>query len=255
MFIDHKRKFVFFHLEKTAGTFIENKLCEILGVENWRCDWASHEWQNGKPNKTLEGQFTKHLMPKQLFWRWGKERFDDYFKFACVRNPWDLWVSYFSMCRQWEKFASVDGHQYRTTGRIHCLNDFVNFDDFVLKMHNFENQSPAKKQFDKLSNYQTKFLGFKNRVNEPVLVDKLIKFESLQQNLDDVCETLDLEKIDTNDKTTKSRNNGETKNCSSKHGSARDEIGLEASNVIARVCQNDIGNFGFSDLHPYFYEL
>lgn len=251
MFIDHKRKFVFFHAEKTAGTFIENKFCEMFGVEHWLTDWASRDWGNGHRGKSLEGQFTKHLPPQGLRNRWGVEKFDDYFKFGCVRNPWSMWLSYFSMTRQWHKFASPTGHHFKKHGRVHCLNDFVNINEFVQVTHNNKTPTASRNQFDKLSNYSTKFFTLQKGVNAPVLVDKVVKVERLQDDMNEVCDILNIERIDTNDRPKTTRNNGETTNCESRHGHTRDEFDRESADIIERVSGLDVHNFKFHGHHPF----
>ena len=70
--INHKNKFIFIHIPKTAGMSVEKGL-----GENVRKIHKSHNNAHGRPSD-------KHYAP---YWN------DDYFKFIFVRNPWDRLVS------------------------------------------------------------------------------------------------------------------------------------------------------------------
>ena len=68
--ISHEHKFLFIHIPRTGGTSIESQF-------------------NCKENKEKNKHWTLSYWRKTL----DRETFDDYFKFAFVRNPWDLMIS------------------------------------------------------------------------------------------------------------------------------------------------------------------
>lgn len=70
--ISHDYKCIFIHIPRTGGSSFEKA---IFGV-----DWWAHKKE------------TKHLIASQAKEIY-KEHWDDYFKFAIVRNPWDRCVS------------------------------------------------------------------------------------------------------------------------------------------------------------------
>ncbi|MEO0398451.1 MAG: sulfotransferase family 2 domain-containing protein [Pseudomonadota bacterium] len=70
--ISHKYRCIFVHIPRTAGSSIEDAIC---GKNWWSIDPS-----------------TKHITAKQAKQIYG-EYWDDYFKFAIVRNPWDRCVS------------------------------------------------------------------------------------------------------------------------------------------------------------------
>ena len=80
--ISHKYKCIFIHIPRTAGSSIEKW---IHGEDWWEVD------------KT-----TKHLLASQAKSIYS-EYWDDYFKFAFVRNPWDRMVS----CLNYRGFFKV----------------------------------------------------------------------------------------------------------------------------------------------------
>lgn len=70
--IDHDKKIIFVHLQRTGGSMLEKNL---IGKDMWSVDSSR-----------------KHLLAsqaKELY----KEYWDDYFKFAIVRDPWARTVS------------------------------------------------------------------------------------------------------------------------------------------------------------------
>ena len=71
--INHQYKCIFIHIPRCAGSFIE------LAID--KRDWWNVDYK-------------KHLSvvsAKELY----KEYWDDYFKFAFIRNPWSLEVSWY----------------------------------------------------------------------------------------------------------------------------------------------------------------
>jgi len=77
MLISHNHKLLFVHLQKTGGETVSKLLAETV------------------PD-------LDRLEPKHKFARQGREEvrgWDEYFKFAFVRNPWDRLVSWYSMIR------------------------------------------------------------------------------------------------------------------------------------------------------------
>jgi chondroitin 4-sulfotransferase 11 len=72
MAIDHKNKFIFIHIPKTAGTAIE----EALGFNVEKLHKKKYNIKHGTPTDD------KYV-----------DYWDEYFTFTCVRNPWDRFVS------------------------------------------------------------------------------------------------------------------------------------------------------------------
>lgn len=103
----------------------------------------------------------------------SKEKFDSYFKFSFVRNPWSLAVSVF-LNRPYTK-GRVWGHKYD------------NFLDFV-------------KSFDNASNYCRFESGMKNQLSwltdtkGNLLVDFIGKFEKLQKDFSTVAKKINLKR-------------------------------------------------------------
>jgi hypothetical protein len=76
--ISHNKKFIFLHLPKTGGTSINSSLSS----------YCKHP-----ANDSNSGAFSKHARIETMYNNIGKDKFDEYFKFTIVRNPWDRILS------------------------------------------------------------------------------------------------------------------------------------------------------------------
>jgi hypothetical protein len=87
--IDHERKLLFIHITRTGGTSIETAL---VGQDWWKIDPA-----------------TKHLSASQTRRHFGEEVWRDYTTFAVVRNPWDRFVSMWTIGYWYEEGTHLKG--------------------------------------------------------------------------------------------------------------------------------------------------
>lgn len=89
LIISHKHRFIFVHIPKTGGMSVTSVLKQY--PENaWRtrfCSWAEGAGLREKVT------FHKHELAIRLKEKLPRNIFDNYFKFAFVRNPWDWHVS------------------------------------------------------------------------------------------------------------------------------------------------------------------
>lgn len=170
--ISKKHRCIFIHIPKCAGTsiehflygeeFISSHLCHSLcvGYDKSRNIWMQHA--------TAE-QIKKYYTDK----------FDEYFKFAVVRNPWSKMLSdYFWMIKELNLSANNS------------------FEDFLLLKNEFNTERlrfPAKSPRSRVDHLlpQYKFIYDKD---EKKLVDQICKFESLHSDFNNVCEIIGLPK-------------------------------------------------------------
>jgi hypothetical protein len=85
--INHKTKCIFIHVPRTAGTSIE------VAIQN------QDQWHVSRRRKHLIASTAKKIY---------KEYWDEYFKFAFVRNPWDRMIS---LC----KYGNFHPREYNRT--------------------------------------------------------------------------------------------------------------------------------------------
>lgn len=134
MIISHSKKFIFIHIYKVAGTSIStalrrynhlpsklNRLKSVLKIYP----------------RVYSRDFNGHITAKELR-RSIPNYFDQYFKFAFVRNPWDWQVSLYHFAKQ-----NKEHHQHKLISKmnfeeyidwrvhedLHLQKDFINDDE------------------------------------------------------------------------------------------------------------------------------
>jgi hypothetical protein len=117
MIISHRHKFVYLKARKVAGTSVEVALSQHCGdsdivtpVGAFNPKWDEDEYDH--PGRNRLG-YDRHSTMIPLRRRLGRELWDAYFKFAVVRNPWDLVVSQY----HWATRGDVWGHYQGAVGR------------------------------------------------------------------------------------------------------------------------------------------
>jgi hypothetical protein len=110
MLLSVRRRFLFVHIAKTGGTSVRAALQRGRWADPWYwpmflCSRFSH--LSGHRIATKLPRHAKVVAAKELL---PREFFDSLFKFAFVRNPWDLQVSSFHHIRR-ERPQYLGGHQ------------------------------------------------------------------------------------------------------------------------------------------------
>lgn len=102
MVVNHQYKFLFIHIPKSAGTFVTRFLgTNISGCTRTNIDGDGH-------------------MSLQKAGQVIDNRFDEYYKFCVVRNPWDWYVSLY------EYTKARKGHEWRLFGgNCACFKDWI----------------------------------------------------------------------------------------------------------------------------------
>jgi hypothetical protein len=148
MIISHKHKFIFFKTRKTAGSSIQVTLANHCG-EN---DIITGQYRLGVDDDSqssglnMDKFYTNHPHPilSQTKKFLGDKIWNSYFKFAIVRNPWDLVVSRYyweikgklgiDNCsiegfREWVKSGNLPSHDLLYPYLINDINDnFIDLD-------------------------------------------------------------------------------------------------------------------------------
>lgn len=155
MVISKKYNFIYIALPKTGTTSIQkcfsNLDDETLFIENKNLD------DHGQIDKSL----CKHIKSCEL--RKKIKNYDSYFKFAFVRNPWDLVVSWYAYVRRLPLSSSRSSKG-------------ISFKKFINEMECVWGQG-----------LQTKWI-LDESGNQ--LVDFVGKFENLQEDFDIVCKMI-----------------------------------------------------------------
>lgn len=130
------------------------------------------------------------------------KRFDEYFKFGFVRNPWDRVVScYLNKIRN-----SSEGDVSHRGGKIFSIYGWfkpnITFKEFVFAIYSTPDEYSEvhfKSQYDFLYNKEGK-----------LLVDFVGKFEELDKDFDYVCKKINIEPVKLTHRNSTSRNHYST---------------------------------------------
>lgn len=180
MIISHKYKFIFIKTGKTAGTSIETYLSQYCGEDdiltpiyphmeghsprNFQGYWnISPEllssplplWKPLLQSFLKKEKFYNHISALTVKQRVPQEIWDSYFKFCVERNPWDKTLSHFHM------------YKYRAAGQL-TLDEYLKKNDFPI---NFPFYTDEKNN---------------------ILVDKIIKYETLYDELSIIFDQMNI---------------------------------------------------------------
>ena len=176
MIISHSRKFIFIHIFKTAGTSVTESLHPFQRTaEKLTRNWFTRKIvtsinrifrlsDNG--NKWLLGVH-KHAPATEVRNYLDLDRFDSYFKFAFVRNPFDWQVSLYHYIRQ------TKAH------RDYVLVQELTFEEFV------------EREIARGAPTQSSFLCDGN----DLIVDYVGKTETLDADMAQICGRLGIDVI------------------------------------------------------------
>lgn len=170
MIISHKHKFIFFKTRKTAGSSIQVALAEHCGPDDiitgqYRLGIDDHSHSAGL---NMDKFFTNHphpeLIPVKQFL--SKEIWDSYYKFAFVRNPFDVAVSRY----HWDQ----KGKKGLTETSIEGFKEWVN-------SGNLYDRDQA--------HFYTAYNGY-------VDLDFIGYYENLQEDIEHVCRVIGIPTLD-----------------------------------------------------------
>lgn len=172
MLLSHKYKFLFVHVAKTGGTSVRAALNPL----RWRdplyyLQWPAHK-VSGMCGHSLGMKFPRHahiIAAKEML---PEPFFDEIFKFAFVRNPWDLQVSSFH-------------HIQRE--RPEVMNGITDFNEFM--QYKFDPERPYQYHIDTSLSLQSDYVV---DLHGKLLVDFLGRNERLEEDFWHIVKTLNL---------------------------------------------------------------
>ena len=164
MLVSHKKKFIFVHIYKNAGTSIENALQAYAASKLWR--GVYHISNNLGISKSPIKPCDQHAKADEIRAIVGDEVYSDYFSFAFVRNPWDWQVSLY---------------KYSLKKEDHFQHDFIqslgSFDAYIEWRCN--NEVELQKNFILADSGES-------------LVDFIGRFENLEDDFSKICSQLNI---------------------------------------------------------------
>ena len=171
--ICNQDKCLFVHIPKAAGQSVESVFVQRSGLT-----WETRSTLLLKPNHNSDKGPPRlaHLMASEYvgLGYMSPDEFAQYFKFSFVRNPWSRLVSEYN----YRRMQGVE--QYQQEFKRFLFEEFPKAcaDDYATSQDYYRHVIP-----------QWKFLYDENG---KCLVDFIGKFESLQQDFDQVCQQLSI---------------------------------------------------------------
>jgi chondroitin 4-sulfotransferase 11 len=162
MLYSSKRKFIFIHIQKTAGTSIEVALAGITPDAIRKFEDLP---QSNDPLKN------RHLFASDLKSYFDPVTWESCFKFAFVRNPWSRLVSWYNMCieRPSTPFMRIVKRETST------------FEEFLNLTHLRADRTRSNQ-----ADYVTDASGH-------LIVDFIGRFEQITKDFEIVCKHLQVE--------------------------------------------------------------
>ena len=171
--ISTKYKILFIHVPKTGGNSIQNILKyysdDIIVAPSEHQDGIERfEVRNNNYNITKHSNLSqyKSVMPDDIY--------NSLFKFATIRNPWDMMISYY--------FSSPDVTVWDRQIFLNLLRKIKTLRWYICE-NTFVDKLKMKTGFVKNS--------FKNKLDSNI--DFLMRFERLEEDFQIVCDQLNIE--------------------------------------------------------------
>jgi Sulfotransferase family len=184
MLVSHSHKLIFVHIQKTGGQTVSKVLKEnISDISRFR---RKHE-------------FAMHAMEELEGW-------NEYFKFAFVRNPWDRLVSWYSMISDADAaeahlipVGQTEKRRLRRARRMkqrgdqlllwrYVVDNSSTFEEFI---KNCTGEIEVKPRV--FYSFAYNQLEYISDTNDNLLVDYVGRFESFQKDLFEVSNRLGIE--------------------------------------------------------------
>lgn len=210
MLVSKKKKFIFVHVQKTAGTSLQRVL------------------RNHAPDARL--WHGRHGLASTGVAEIGRERWERYFSFGFVRNPWDRLVSHHSMIRDRITGLTPDQREEARPFKIELWNYVLHFS------HDFEsfldNCTGLIWDRDCYKSFLFNQIDYLTDDSGEVVVDFIGRFENFESDANEALKRIGIE-------AEVPRLNR------SSRGDYRDYYTPRTRDLVARRYARDIAAFGY----------
>jgi hypothetical protein len=173
MVYSQQKKFLFIHIQKTAGTTIRKVLLAATDDAKW-----------------LDGHYATHLSASWARMRLGIDHFSDLKTFAFVRNPFDRLVSWWADIKNSEKDLPGEdalplAHEPNVL-RLDVLKNCTSFEDFIL-------YAPSRCSHEIAPWFSRNQLDWLSDRGNNILVKRIGRFENFQEEFLAILRWLNIE--------------------------------------------------------------
>lgn len=176
MQISYTHKFIFFHVAKVAGLSIREALEEYAKEPQKFKIKRPPKMSGSKPNRFYDiwQSLLLHAKAKEAKRELPKEVYDNFYKFAFVRNPWDWQVSMYHFILKEKKHVR---HKL-----VQSMGSFEQYLQWVIDTKKPFARGATKFQKDMVTDEEGK-----------VIVDFIGRYETLSQDFHHVCQVVKIE--------------------------------------------------------------
>lgn len=164
MIISDKYQFIFVHIPKSGGTSCGTTLSQILDQKD-KTHWAVSKTTKHETLKQVKDRF------EQKRWWLFRKKFDNYFKFGFVRNPWCRMVSFYHYLKKTEVKPEIK----QITSFEHFITEMGQQKEWIIKLYSMQPQ-----------------LNFLIDNDGKVIADFVGRYERLEEDFNKVCFRLKL---------------------------------------------------------------
>lgn len=173
--INHDRKFVFIHIPRCGGNFI-NDFFDPDWIEKIRSETGTF--------KDADNYQIDHY-PLHRYKELYQEQYNTYFKFTFVRNPWDRMLSEFFL----KKYGQSRG------GRWGPINDFIDcsqleFCEFIRKLQ--DNFHLIEELMHINHHDVSHFMSYKHYIENPENLEFVGKLENFNADFSSLCKNFSI---------------------------------------------------------------
>lgn len=207
MLYSKSKKFLFIHIYKTGGTAVSAYFKKFL--------------DNKVNNNNIHIHSTFIEITKMI-----KEDINNIFTFSTIRNPWDWQLSLYNHIKR------IPSHpDFNIINNI-SFNDYISWlnDEGI---HREKNRNPTI--ITRKPRYLT-FFDFLKDENENISIDYICKFETLEKDINLICENLNIV----------NKNKFKTKGRSLKNKHYKDFYNENSKKIISKIFEKDIDHFKYS---------
>lgn len=167
--ISHKHKCIFVHIPRCGGNFINNFF-------NY----------STPPSTKDSDEYEIDHYPLFRYNDLYSDVFDEYYKFAFVRNPWDRMLSEFF----YKKYGKQRGGDWGPSERfINCSN--IEFKEFIRRL---DKKFDEVKSMIKTNQFLVShFMSYHEYLSDPSTMDFIGKLENFDEDFTKLCSKFDIE--------------------------------------------------------------